>query len=60
MKVLLIFALLLGVAATVAQLLPEAFIGTSLLMIAAVLRNQAARVVPPGRQTSAEFPRTEM
>jgi len=59
-KVLIIFALLLGLAASVAQLLPEAFVGTSLLMIAAVLRSQAARVGPPGRQTSADFQRTEM
>ena len=60
MKVFIIFALLLGVAASVAQLLPEAFIGASLLTIAAVLRSQAARSVPPGRQTSADFQRTEM
>ena len=59
MKVFIIFALLLGVAASVAQL-PEAFIGASLLTIAAVLRSQAARSVPPGRQTSADFQRTEM
>jgi hypothetical protein len=59
-KVLIIFALLLGVAASVAQLLPEAFIGAGLLTIAAVLRTQAARAVPPGRQTSADFPPTEI
>lgn len=60
MKSAMVFALLLGVAASVAQLHPEALIGTSLLVIAAVLRSQAARAVPPGRQTSADFPPPKM
>ena len=60
MKSNIVFALLLGVAASVAQLHPEAFIGTSFLVVAAVLRSQAARAVPPGRQTSADLPRAKM
>ena len=60
MKWAIILASVIAVAASIARLLPEAFVGASLLTIAAVLRSQAVRVVPPGRQTSADFRPTKM